>query len=328
MQDDPAAGESYDEIKAMRACLRFMRALSADCPINDQEIEDDLRFHLDQGTSISALQLEADRLSREPTITNLNSASDLSTPQCALFLTTLVNDRIARHFQRLRNETTGMLDIHIVINPFRVPNPICAITGEKAAQLMPKRWAEMLGQEKMVPGYVDLLWVPVAIKAGYAHTWIVEFDTDYAGNWREFFSRFLVNDADVLATTLLDWRDAPNWHFRSTCAAPMSVSSAVWCKSFLPIGRFSKRFLLAYAAAMQSDDWRGHFEFTIPTLARHLRMSVEDIGGNGRNYLNTPSVSHLGPGTLIWRPSRTAYFHEAPETFDRKGLLYHPVKPA
>jgi hypothetical protein len=45
-------------------------------------------------------------------------------------------------------------------------------------------------------------------------------------------------------------------------------------------------------------------------------------------YENTPSDPNLGPGTFIFRPARTAYFHERPEEFAAADRLYHPIKPA
>ena len=45
-------------------------------------------------------------------------------------------------------------------------------------------------------------------------------------------------------------------------------------------------------------------------------------------YDNTPTDPYLCPGTFVFRPARSAYFHERPEDFPAADRLYHPVKPA
>ena len=163
--------------------------------------------------------------------------------------------------------------------------------------------------------------------APYPYVWMIEFDVDYAGDWSAFFGQFKRNRADLLTTTLTSSADDPNWCHWNSAAAPKRPEAIHWYRDFHPIMRLSQRFMRAYVKAMASPDWRGHHEFTIPTVAIYLNMQVEDIGNGGFNYTNTPLDPLLSPGSFVFRPARTAYFHERPDTFEQLGLLYHPIKP-
>ena len=53
-------------------------------------------------------------------------------------------------------------------------------------------------------------------------------------------------------------------------------------------------------------------------------MRYIDADGHVEENPATFDDKYLDPA---FRPVRPRYFHEAPEQFDRPGLLYHPVKP-
>jgi hypothetical protein len=247
----------------------------------------------------------------------------LRTRQCALFLTSTTDERVMKQFERLRTQARDHVDVYLVVNS----SPLPMVTSPDAEELMPLRWAAMLANGFMVPGYVDLIWMPLGLAAPYPYVWMIEFDVDYAGDWSQFFAQFRRNRADLLTTSLTRLLDDPDWDHWGNIRAPATVDAADWRRDFHPIMRLSQRFMRAYVSQMRSPDWGGHHEFTIPTLAMHLGMQVEDIGAGGINYTNTPLDPDLAPGSFIYRPARTAYFHERPETFDQPRLLYHPVKP-
>jgi hypothetical protein len=245
------------------------------------------------------------------------------TRHCALFLTSTTDERVIRQFERLRAEAEDNVDVYLVVNSS--PLPVIPCGGSE--DLMPQRWAAMRANGFMIPGYLDTIWMPLGLIAPYPYVWMIEFDVDYAGDWSQFFAQFRRNRADLLTTSLTRLADDPGWDHWETLRAPATVDAADWHRDFHPIMRLSQRFMRAYVDQMRSPDWGGHHEFTIPTLAIHLGMRVQDIGADGRNYTNTPLDPDLGPGSLIYRPARTAYFHERPDTFDRPEMLYHPVKP-
>ena len=248
----------------------------------------------------------------------------LRTRHCALFLTSTTDDRVIRQFERLRAEARDYVDVYLVVNPSSLP----VVPGLNAEELMPRRWKAMLANRYIIPGYLDMIWMPLGLMAPYPYVWMIEFDVDYAGDWGQFFGQFKRNRADLLTTSLTRLANDPGWDHWENLSAPATVDAADWHRDFHPIMRLSQRFMRAYVDQMRSPDWGGHHEFTIPTLAMHLGMDVEDIGAGGLNYTNTPLDPDLAPGSFIYRPViRTAYFHERPETFDQPRMLYHPVKP-
>ena len=100
--------------------------------------------------------------------------------------------------------------------------------------------------------------------------------------------------------------------------------------------RLSRELVNWYAVAMADDAWAGHYEFTLPTSALAAGARIEDLGSDGpftppdrrgQTYVGKTPAGTADDLTFAFRPVRPTYFHEAPEQFDRPGLLYHPVKP-
>src|SRR5208282_3463950 len=125
---------------------------------------------------------------------------------------------------------------------------------------------------RVIPGYLDTIWMTLGIAAPYPYVWMIEFDVDYAGDWSQFFGQFKRNRADLLTTTLTSFVDDPDWEHWESAGAPTTVDAAGWHHDFHPIMRLSQRFMRAYVSQMLSPAWRGHHEFTIPTVAIHLGM--------------------------------------------------------
>ena len=172
--------------------------------------------------------------------------------------------------------------------------------------------------------------------AKYGYVWMLEYDVDYAGHWREFFQQFVDNPADLLGTALFPREQSKGWCYWDLFKPPESVGSEHYFRAFLPIVRFSRRMLNCYQEAIATGDWRGHTEAIYPTLASYSGFAIEDIGGwgpltplirRGLNYNNAPTDPHLCPGTMICNELRhVSYFYETPELFPKAGYLYHPVK--
>ena len=99
-------------------------------------------------------------------------------------------------------------------------------------------------------------------------------------------------------------------------------------KAFLPICRLSRALLDALDADYRSG-LGGHYELTIPTVAAHCDLAVEDYGGRGRFvraenvdrfYFARGSTYSHSPGTFVFRPGQ--------HPIRRPNTLWHPVKPA
>ncbi len=270
-----------------------------------------------------------------------------------LFLCHAPGDRVLAHYERLRRETAGLVDWTLVADEGHLQEPRGDATALHPGVAMPRRFAaaRAIGALTSGAGMMDIVIMPRVLAAPHDFVWALEFDVDYSGHWSEVFRRFAGNRADVLTTTLTPRDRSEDWCLWPGARAPAEVRPADWFRSFNPILRLSRRFAAAYIAAVESPGWEGHYEFTIPTMARHLGFAIEDVArplprppgplrlgtmlsrlvprrSQRPLYENTPSDPNLGPGTFIFRPVRTAYFHERPEEFAAADRLYHPIKPA
>jgi hypothetical protein len=265
-----------------------------------------------------------------------------------LFLCHAPCDRIFSHYERLRRESAGLVEWTIVIDQGHLDPLHGDETWPHPGIVMPRRFAaaRAIGRLTQGAGMMDTVIVPRVLAAPHDFVWALEFDVDYSGNWSDVFSRFAGNRADVQTTTLTPRARSADWMFWPTSRAPAGVKAADWFRSYNPILRLSRRFAAAYVAAVESAAWEGHYEFTIPTVARHLGLRIEDMArprprlpaallsrslrprGRPPLYHNTPSDPRLDPGTFIVNPARPAYFHERPEDYPEADRLYHPVKPA
>jgi hypothetical protein len=281
--------------------------------------------------------------------------------QALVFLTHIKSERIFRHFERLREETKGLLSpllcIHdpIQVPPIaklaraiiqlpgkiRIPTPHLTIDVASGARLLPKRFAQMQRRGGWFNnGFSDLASMPAMLSEPlreYEYVWLLENDVDYAGNWRDFFLRTMGSSADLLST-LIDTRSQdPDWEHWSWFRTPPEVSYDHHISSLHSISRFSRRMLSLYVNSVQSDLWQGHTEALYSTIARHHGLMISDLGGTGvfcpeqwrgKNFYN-PFVEgwNADKVTLTHGPNAlSAYFHEEPTRFLQRDVLYHPVK--
>jgi hypothetical protein len=268
--------------------------------------------------------------------------------QQAVVLVTHVGGReIHGHFARLRSEVAGLLDTFVCVDasvPGRAFDPELPAhfkaKPQDAARLLPARYLESRSRHGgIIPGYPDLVYWPALLSdrlAAYDYLWILEYDVDYAGNWREFFARTMPSPADLLGTTIFPRAQSEDWVFWEWFRSPPEVTAEFHLRSFLPIARFSRRMLELYTKTVRDDRWGGHTESLFPTIAHFNGLLVEDLGGAGpfcppawrsKNYDNTPWDERLSPGTFVFRPvTLDRYYHDSALRFSRPGFLYHPVK--
>jgi hypothetical protein len=182
---------------------------------------------------------------------------------------------------------------------------------------------------------MDVAILPCVLALPADFVWVMEYDVDFSGNWEYLFCQFADNRADLLTSSLLPHDACPDWYHWQFARMPDQVPPNHMIRGFHPIMRISRRFAEGYISCLERGEWEGHYEFTLPTIGVSEGYAVEDIGGDGpfcppsrrsKNYRNTPTVDDLGPGTLIWRPSRQSYYQDAPEAFEENNLIYHPVK--
>ncbi len=246
-----------------------------------------------------------------------------------LFFSHMRSARIARHYARLVRETDGLIDWRFAYNPGSRPEPELCLAYERAELCMPTRCAEAARNGTIIGGYTDTLFIPCVLSLDADFTWVMEYDVDFSGCWRTLFEQYRDCDADLLTTTIASKPELPDWHWWRGARAPVGVPASRMFRAFHPIMRLSRRFARVYRRITLDSAWRGHSEFTLPTIAAFAGHRMQDLGGaeaRSPNYVNSPSHPSLGPGTFRWRPSRPSYFHETPRDFRLADKLYHPVK--
>ncbi|WP_091077358.1 hypothetical protein [Microlunatus sagamiharensis] len=240
-----------------------------------------------------------------------------------------------RAYLRLVAETAGLVRWHFVHNPTPGAHPTTTFSYPEPAAVMPGRYASMLAHGGVQDGFLDTAIVPLVLGLRAQHVWCMEYDVDYSGNWTEVFGELASDDADLLTSTVATRAETPDWSKWPRASAPPWVDEGSFLRAFHPLMRLSRSFAQSYALMMSDRDWQGHYESTLPTAALASGARIADIGGHGswtpderrgRFYLNTPSDYRLSPGTLVWRPHRSHYFHERPDDFGQQRLLHHPVK--
>jgi hypothetical protein len=252
-----------------------------------------------------------------------------------IFLTHYRSPRIRTHYRRLVEQTGHLIRWRLVYNPGNAPQPITRIRYPDPALVCHNRHQQMQQHGGVIGGYLDVMIIPCVLGLRARHTWVMEYDVDYAGSWDNLFEQFVDSDADLITSSLMTRAQSPQWWHWRNATAPAWVDEGKYLRGFHPLMRLSRRFAQRYAVMTADLDWRGHCEFTIPTAARASGSRIEDLGDFGqfarphraRNYQINPSDGPHTSATYVWRPARRRYFHEAPEAYPHPNLLYHPVKP-
>lgn len=252
-----------------------------------------------------------------------------------IFITHRRTPRIRRHYRRLVAETRGLVRWHFVFSHDTGARPTAPFATGDPAEVLAHRYRAMERHGGVQGGYLDTLILPLLRALPAEHLWVMEYDVDYAGRWDALFQRYVDTDADLLTTNLRRPCDQPDWPWWSSARSPSWVPESDWVRSLNPLMRLSRRLVNAYCVAMSDAGWEGHYEFTLPTAARASGCVIEDLGGDGpftpderRGEVYVGSASDWSEGqTFGFRPVRRRYFHERPEAFHRRDLLYHPVKP-
>ena len=254
-----------------------------------------------------------------------------------IFFTHLKRERVRRHFRRLVAETKGQVTWHFVYNPDAGARPHAPFVYDDPADVMTGRYGAMMRHGGIQGGFLDTALFPLLRALRASHLWVMEYDVDFAGPWNELFAQFADSDADLLTTMLTYREQCPDWANWRGATAPSWVAEDRMVRGLHPLMRLSRDLVNWYPAAMADSAWGGHYEFTLPTSALAAGARIEDLGGDGpftpperrgRTYLgNPPNGGRSDDATFVFRPARPRYFYEAPDDFDRPGLLYHPIKP-
>jgi hypothetical protein len=184
---------------------------------------------------------------------------------------------------------------------------------------------------QIIPGsvHMPLLWL--SRRLGFRLYWVVEDDVYFKGNWAELVQKFKEDNSSLLCSHLTDFGEILNWPWWSSLKAPTeAVEGGNWLESvqkgFFPIYRISA-VALGKVLECQRAGWSGHFEVLIPTVLRHARYSVSDLGSDLREALYSDGMIKSGEGsgklsTLRVGPPVT----NAEIVLSDGAAIFHPVK--
>lgn len=146
---------------------------------------------------------------------------------------------------------------------------------------------------------------------GYDYYWLIEYDVYFAGEWKDFFSRFSLNNADQITSAIKTPKDIfgaqfvkPEWVWWH--ALNFEPPNLVGC--FFPVNRFSNMALKTLLEAY-GREFFGYAEIFVPTIFFQCGLVLDDL------YLypdlcREDGFNYGGPVTI------------------RPGFIHHPVRSA
>jgi hypothetical protein len=237
--------------------------------------------------------------------------------------------RMTAHFERLRREAglPAFRVRHVGDDEGAITSADVKIGNRLLGEEFEARRKRMLdGKWTFGGGFFDLVFAAALSRRpfdSFDYVWVLEGDVDYTGPWGDFFAIYAGSETDLIGFRMLRKSEAPNWVNWKWASMPEDAPAVT---GLFPTFRISRRLLEAYIAAIRSDLWRGHCEALLPTLALSKGMKIEDMSGRGE-FAALQSRAPLDSGTYSFRPVRsTSYFHEQPDAFPKRNMLYHPVK--
>ncbi|MGQ4273113.1 hypothetical protein [Terrihabitans sp. B22-R8] len=261
--------------------------------------------------------------------------------QAILYLTHIRSRRVLAHIERLKRETAHLMPVFVCTDERQWRCDTCP-DFPSDFRVDPADWEQIApararhSRHGPITDYYDLFYLPALTSerlAEFSHIWFIENDVDFAGNWRDFFEPAEQCTADLLTTTIHARAAHPWWSHWRRFRTPDCIARERQLRAFLPLARFSRPMIDAYAEEVRNPEWKGHFEAMWPTLAQERGLTLADLGGEGpfrwdgpSFYRNSFRKRSMSPGNFVFRPARRAYVHEDPDAFAEKGQLYHPVK--
>lgn len=130
----------------------------------------------------------------------------------------------------------------------------------------------------------------------------VEYDVMCAGDVLESFTRLaeISRSADYVASYISPRRDDDTWMWWDSLRAPDALDvdlEAIATRAFMPLMAFSRDFIEAYSRQLALG-WSGHYEATMPTIARHLGASTRDLAMTEPRLTSFPQFNIKRSGDL------------------------------
>ncbi len=206
-----------------------------------------------------------------------------------------------------------------------IPSDVAAIGFgiDDLCSLGYQAWAETI-----VPGsnHFILLWFYNNYPQYYRY-WNIEYDVEFAGDWKYIFNRFYKSDADFISCHIMRFMDDPGWYWwKAIKTVGYYIPLKQRIRSFNPIYRISKRGI-TFLHEKLSNGFGGHHEVVIPTMLYFGGFRIEDFGGIGEfvkpenRGLHYDASSPFPWGTMRHKPDITLEDIKINSNF-----LYHPIK--
>lgn len=263
---------------------------------------------------------------------------------CVVLFTHIWSPALARHVERLRRETSGVIDVFVVLHaepgksvpPGMTPDFTVALGDIRPR--VPYRVAtiDRLGLAKSW-GYVEMMWFAAFFNerlAAYDRFWFVEYDVDLRGDWGRFFAAAAHYEGELLLTRLRHLSQDPRWSHAPGLSMPPAVTDpliGLFC-----ISRLTRKLVEAYAEAVANPGWDGHFEALIPSFAESAGFTIAEISGEGPwtppertnlHYTGQFFDRASAQTTFSFRPPHAyRYFADRRIIVGDRDTLYHPVK--
>jgi len=246
-----------------------------------------------------------------------------------------LDDRVLANIEKLHREVAGKADFFFLydIKPALV-NEETLPKGIRTFAFHQDRWVDYKRPDPyhktFIPGNEETMFLMFFDEfPQYKYYWFIEYDAEFTGDWWFLIGSFEHSSADLLASSLTDSNEFPEWGIWKSLTPPehelLHHSERVRC--FLPVCRFSAEALRVIRRYLKTG-WSGHPEALIASILKKEALLLEDIGGDGpytrpenknRFYTSSRTDPDLSPGTLVFRPK----FAEAG---DRPNTIWHPVK--
>jgi hypothetical protein len=264
---------------------------------------------------------------------------------CAILFTHFWSPALVKHVDRLRREASGTLDVYVALHaepgtPLpdgMAPDIIVSIDDMRARAPARVAALERRSGTKALLRYVDLVWLSGFLNerlAAYDRFWLIEYDVDIKGNWGRFFATAATYEGDLLTTRLRHLSEEPRWSNRKGTIIPPAVTDpliGLFC-----LTRLSRPLVEAYAVAMSSPGWDGHFEIVLPSFALSAGFSIAELSGKGPwtppertnlHYAGDWTDRGSLRTTYSWAPPQSyRYLRERGPNPGPRDIVYHPIK--
>ena len=250
-----------------------------------------------------------------------------------LFVTHLFSNEVISEFKKIQQATKDLGPSLILyhawnkekINPkiLKLPHYICT-----DASLSKIGYPTYSSTRSLTPGSSHFLLIDFYRQHPFKNYWFIEYDVRFTGNWKYFFNYFNGCAEDFLSTHIRK-REEQEWVFWNAVSHPTEkIDASTLIRSFNPIFRISLP-AIQYIDKRYQEQWKGHYELTLPTFLHNAGYKIRDLGGIGQfthpqdiNKFYTEITSDVHDDVCMRFKDPHLWLFNKP-----KNKLMHPVKP-